>query len=202
LITWTRLAVLIGIAAALVVASVALGSHTHSMFKTANYSGDCHDNAWSTSHFCRTDNQALSIYRESGFSSGGRSNIGSTLTQSYTTTDLNVDFPGSASYSGGAETDIIYQYKPSSVPSGYDGWTWCNDAVGALSCDQHYAAFQSASPTWPLACHETGHAVGLTHGQDASPRVSNGDNGLACLTTPVETHLLGSHNTGQINGAY
>lgn len=187
----------------LAVAGITQASHTDSMFKTGNYNSDCYDNSWSTSHFCQTDNATVSVFREAGLPSTGRGNISATLTNSYDPgTDLVVDFVPSAIYSGPGETDIIYQYKPSSVPAGYDGWTWCNDALGPVQCDQHYVAFQSDSPGWGLACHETGHGVGLTHGQKASPAVSNGDDALACMTTPVETHLLGSHNVGQINGAY
>ena len=54
-------------------------------------------------------------------------------------------------------------------------------------------------------CHEAGHAIGLTHGQNASPLLLNSDNSLNCMQTPDNEVLvasLGTHNIQQINAAY
>jgi hypothetical protein len=179
-------------------ASVAVASHTDNMFMTANFDSACLDGG----HFCRTDNAALTVYRGTGLSSTGRANIAWTLNNSWNTTDLNVSYHSSPVTSGGAETDIVYQHNPGRVPANLDGYAWCNDAVGPQECDQHYVAFRSVSPSRGLACHETGHAVGLTHGQNASPRVSQTNAALACMTTPVQSDLVGSHNVGQVNSHY
>jgi hypothetical protein len=55
-----------------------------------------------------------------------------------------------------------------------------------------------------LACHETGHAVGLTHGIDAAPVESNTASELGCMETPDSgtRSTLGSHNRSEINSVY
>jgi hypothetical protein len=55
-----------------------------------------------------------------------------------------------------------------------------------------------------LACHETGHTTGLTHGFDAYPQVPNDHYELRCLRDPVPTldPYVGAHNVQQINLAY
>jgi len=91
-------------------------------------------------------------------------------------------------------------------PSGeFEAIAWCNDAVTDTRCDQHYNAYRSDTPGRGLACHESGHAVGLTHGSDASPKVSNGENSLGCSQEPVpatNTGQLGGHNRALIDGTY
>lgn len=109
-------------------------------------------------------------------------------------------FSSAPAYEGGAETDIIYQQG--SVPSGFDGITWCNDAVSTLNCDQHYVRFRADSFGRALVCHESGHAVGLTHGDDASPPIPNDDPSLACMKTVAVEDILGTHNVRQIDGTY
>ena len=105
-------------------------------------------------------------------------------------------------YSGSAETDIIYQANGSRIPSGAEGFTWCDNAASYFQCDQHYIAFRSSSPDPGLAYHQTGHAVGLTHGSNASPVLSNTDTRLGCMTTPVLNRWLGSNNAEGINATY
>lgn len=187
-------------AVALAAATAAFGVHVDSMFKTANYNPDCRDGTIGDP-FCQTDNDFLTVFRQASLGSTGRTNIASALNGEYAPTDLTVSFVSTPSYSGSAETDIIYQQRDN-LPGTADGFAWCNDAVTSTKCDQHYNAFESANPSRALACHETGHAVGLTHGQQASPQLSNGDNSLACMTTPVETSDLGAHNTNSINATY
>ncbi len=193
-------ALALGAAAALVVTTAAFAIHVDNMFKTANYNPDCRDGTIGDP-FCQTDNDFLTVFRQSSLTATGRSNIASALNNEYVPTDLSVSYVSTPSYSGSAETDIIYQQRDN-LPGTADGFAWCNDAVTSTKCDQHYNAFESASPSVRLACHETGHAVGLTHGQQASPQLGNGDNSLGCMTTPVETSDLGAHNTNMINATY
>lgn len=83
-------------------------------------------------------------------------------------------------------------------------YTWCNNAATVLKCDQAYSAFRTNSLiTDGLACHETGHAVGLVHGSDASPRLSNTDPSLGCMMRPVDpTTGLGRNNINEIDATY
>jgi hypothetical protein len=120
----------------------------------------------------------------------------------YEATVLNPTYQGPAVYSGAAETDIIYQ--EGHVQGEYDGVAWCNSAATWQVCDQHYVRFQDGqTPTDGLACHETGHAVGLTHGSVASPSVGNTNGLLGCMKTPVGwSDVLTDHLIDQINGTY
>jgi hypothetical protein len=186
--------------AALVAAAAAVASHVDSMYPTANYNPSCTDGSMGST-FCQTDNATLTVYRQASLTSTGKSNIAYVLNNEYNVTDLNVSYPSTPSYSGDAETDIIYQQR-SDVPSNLDGIAWCNDAVTSTKCDQHYNAFRSSSPGRAISCHETGHAVGLTHGANASPSISQTDPSLACMQTPTPTGDLGAHNTNLINATY
>lgn len=197
---WVRSASVAGVLAVIatgVWVSAAGGHHFDNMFKTANRDYNCN----SGGSFCQTDNATLTVFLQGNLESGA--NIRWTLNESWNTTDLNVTYHSSPSYSGTSETDIIYQHNPDRVPAGADGVAWC-DGVGSNfnECDQHYVAFRSGSPSRGLACHETGHAVGLTHGADASPRVSQTNSNLQCMTTPVQTIYVGAHNVAQVNATY
>jgi hypothetical protein len=194
-----RAAIVLLTAGALAAATAAFATHVDNMFKTANYNPDCRDGS-PGDPFCQTDNDFVTVFRQGSLSSTGKANIKAAIDDEYRPTDLSWSFVSNPSYSGSAETDIIYQ--EGTVSGTADGIAWCNDAVSSTKCDQHYNRFDSASPGKALACHETGHAVGLTHGQQASPQLSNGDNSLGCMTTPVETSNLGTHNTNMINATY
>jgi len=92
------------------------------------------------------------------------------------------------------------------------GRTWCDDAVGGTDlCDQHYVRFDDDVDTIGrhTICHETGHAVGLTHGAEADP-VQRSDNPslMGCMSTAVDpgneagTESLGNQNFDMIKAIY
>lgn len=102
----------------------------------------------------------------------------------YQPTVLTMVVDDTPTYSGAGETDLIYQ---KGSLSGLVGLTWCNDAVDSSSydCDQQYVKFDSGyAITKASSCHETGHAVGLVHGQDSYPVLTNVDSQLGCMRTP------------------
>jgi hypothetical protein len=179
--------------------TTAWAHHIDSMFPTAFTSSSCSGGGMGTT-YCQTDNAALSVFRESSIGSTGRVNIAQVLNSQYDLTDLSVSFPASPVYTGSSETDVIYQR--STAVGANAGVTWCNDAVSSTKCDQHYVAFGDVNPSPGLACHESGHAVGLSHGHFSNPQVSDSDPSLACMTTPVLSSVLGTHNTGAINATY
>jgi hypothetical protein len=92
----------------------------------------------------------LSVYREGSLSSTGKANVRDTLDNSFDTTRLTVSYPSTPAYSGSAETDIIYQANAARIPSGAEGFTWCDNAASYFQCDQHYVAFRSSSPAQTL----------------------------------------------------
>ncbi len=195
----TSVAAFAAIALAGIGATTASAAITDSMYPTANTPWSCTDGEMGDG-FCRTDNNALTVWLQGSVSSAGKTKVKNALNGQYNPTDLNVSYPGSPSYSGGSETDIIYQ--SGSTPSGSRGIAWCNDSVGGNKCDQHYVRFASSNPPASTTCHETGHAVGLTHGQNASPRLRQDDSRLACMVTPSAVASLGAHNKSMINSAY
>ncbi|WP_240134409.1 hypothetical protein [Streptomyces sp. MUM 178J] len=172
---------------------------TDNMYPTKNTSWSCKDGNLGDG-FCKTDNKTLTVYLQGSLSSAGKKKVKNALNKQYKPTDLTVTYHKKASYSGSKETDIIYQ--KGSVPSGYRGFAWCNDSVGNNKCDQHYVRFAKANPPASTACHETGHAVGLTHGQNASPKLKQNDSRLGCMVTPSSSSSLGKHNKSMINKTY
>jgi hypothetical protein len=181
----------------LIAVGTAVAHHVDSMMPTVN--ANCMDGTLGDP-FCQTDNATFTIWRQSSITPTGKSRIGSVLNNEFEPTDLDVVFVSEPSFTGGAETDVIYQQG--SVPGTNIGITWCNDAVSSTKCDQHYVRFESDTPGTALACHETGHSVGLTHGQDARPQLSNQDPSLQCMQNPASTSNLGTHNTQLINDTY
>lgn len=185
---------------------------TDNIFPTSYYSGSCRDDPDGGDGYvtCLTDNSTLTYYMDSGgtyeLEAVDKSNVRATMNNDYEPTDLSVSYDSSPSFSGSAETDIIYQEGSTNIPSSSDGVTWCNDAVdgNGLRCDQQYVRIRGhGAYTRGMSCHETGHAVGLLHGSDASPRLSKTDSRLGCLVTPVgENTGLGSNNRDNINGVY
>ncbi len=189
------------------------GSHTDSMYPTQTWGlgtgQTCSDGGSSVPNGtnCQTDNSTVTYWVDDfapqDISSTGDSRIWSVMFNDFDPTDLLVVEEFTPSFSGGSETDIIFQERASQVPASADGVTWCDDAVSSTKCDQHYVIFDNDTPGTDLICHEAGHAVGLQHGDRSYPIKSNGDDDLGCLTTdPIEFSTLGSHNEGQINGTY
>src|SRR3954462_14149630 len=175
------------------------------MYKTSNASWNCWDGMMSDGLFCQTDNATLTVFMQDSVSSGRQTTIRNMLANQYSPTVLAVSYPGTASYSGGAETDIIYQVSTSGFSGSTIGQTWCNDAVSSTQCDQEYVRFRGTLQfDSELTCHETGHAVGLTHGVDAGPAESNTASELGCMETPDSSNRpgVGTHNQSEINGTY
>lgn len=197
-------------AAGLIFGAAAYADHFENMYPTSRYNPACQDGELGDP-FCRQDNDYVTVWRKSSLSSDGKRNIALTLNSHYVETDLTIDFQTSdqVETSGSTETDIMYE--EGTVPDGFNGFAWCNDSITQdgenRRCDQHYARFASATPSVELACHETGHTVGLTHGNVADPdagvSVDNHTDSLKCMTTqPIEFGYVGPHNHDEINETY
>lgn len=157
------------------------------------------------SRVCQTDNGAVSVYIQGTVTNNMESRIRDSLDNSYDPTQsLTVTCASPPVYSGAGETDIIYQQGalPSATAAGIYG---CDDDVdnSLHSCDQGYVRFitNDVYGRRLLACHETGHAVGLTHGDAAYPITANSSTKLGCMRAPFDPsqYLLGSNNVDQIN---
>lgn len=176
--------------------------HFDSMFKTPNANWNCSD--WGSSpngSFCQNDNSDVTYCIESSLS-GASTTINSVLSNEFAPTDLTVTYDSTCDYSGGSETDIVFQYL-SSLPGNADGYAWCDDSNNSTQCDQHYNAFRHTSPWYSLVCHEIGHAIGLTHGPQADPQQADATADLGCMgNAAFYQNFLGSHNASQIDATY
>jgi hypothetical protein len=173
------------------------------MYPTNNLILPCDDSSMSGRIFCQTDNAGVSYFAQDSIGAIGRGNIIDNAGGQLDPTDLYTNYDSSPSYSGSAETDIIYQ-ESTDLPSGTIGVTWCDNAVDTVRCDQHYVRTIAGNPSHAVICHETGHSVGLTHGSDAYPRVaSDSTTSLGCMRTPLTSDTtLGAHNVSEINATY
>lgn len=185
--------------------TAAFAAVTDNMFKTANTDWNCSDGISYDPDglFCQSDNATLTAYLAGSLTSGSKASVRVALGR-YDTTDLNTNEVSTAVYGGSAETDIIYGQNPGGLSGTTIGRAWCNDAVSSYRCDQHYVRFRYDDIVSALACHETGHTVGLTHGKEASPKLAQSDTRLNCMVTPLVNSLkyLGGNNADNINSTY
>ncbi|WP_254705834.1 hypothetical protein [Streptomyces vilmorinianum] len=210
-----RAAGLVAFASAMAIgvgAGVAWAAVTDNIHPTANNTGTCHNDpdGGDGRVTCRTDNATVTYYMDSSgeyeLETPDRDAVRSTMTNDYAPTDLTISYDSSPTFSGSAETDIIYQEGSTNLSDSSDGVTWCNDAVDGSSygCDQQYVRIRgNGHYTRGLSCHETGHAIGLLHGAQASPALSNTNTALGCMVTPVSSGTgLGSNNRDNINSVF
>jgi hypothetical protein len=166
------------------------------MFPTNNYaSGTCVKDK-----ICQSDNAGLSYYAETTLSLAGRTTVNSTMNNQYNPTDFTVRLESPPVYSGGAETDIVFRRLP--VPGDDVGLTRCDDPIDSVKCDQFYVDFDYPDPGLWIACHEAGHAVGLLHGGNGDPFITDNDADLACMKRTSSSTVLGAHNVHMINETY
>lgn len=185
-----------------------------SMYPTSNQQTECVSTVMGNGWECNQGNADVRIFVKTTISDEGLTNIVNVLGWEFEPTDLTFYWEGSPVYNAPdalpsveGETDIIYE-RQSFMPAGFQGMTWCQDAhlpLGPINrfCDQNYVAFRSATPGTDIACHETGHAMGLTHGQQAAPAQSNLEPSFRCMRNFVAgDDFVGPYNQQQINSKY
>lgn len=190
-----------GLLSSIMMAS-AFAAVTDNMYPTLYYSIQCSDNSLDSRDFCQTDNASLSVWFQASIGTSTETITRNSLNGSFNPTSLNVSYPSSPNYSGSSETDIIYQQSSDGFSGTSGGFTWCNDAVNAEQCDQHYVRYHYTSIDRQLACHETGHAVGLVHGTYSNPIVGRDDPILGCMTYLPNEDFLKDNNIDNINDTY
>ena len=165
---------------------------------------------------CQTDNADVWWYADSNdpgeLETNDQDSVRAMLAAQYSPTDLAIHYDSSPVFSGTAQTDVVYQEQEAAMPlpAGLRGIAWCNDDVPTQrsKCDQTYIRIQSPDGYrifgGGLACHETGHAVGLLHGNNAAPAIEPDDARLGCMQNEVATLPagLGSDQVHQINNTY
>jgi hypothetical protein len=178
---------------------------------TGRFDTHCHEGSPGNGQTCQTDNVGVTFYMDSNgefeLESPDRADVNAGIDQNYRPTDLTFTYDSTPSFSGDAETDIVYQ--EGTLPDGYDGYTWCNDAIGfytSYKCDQHYIRIRGAGVyTEGIVCHETGHAVGLVHGEDTTSGYGNQDSThMGCMVKSgvSATATIRSGQVADINDVY
>lgn len=194
---------------------------TDNIVPTATYNAPCQrgsDVETERGPICLTDNAGLGWWMEypidvtTGYDTDFEHGLNLAMSDSYNGTDLTVFYDSTPAFSGTAETDIIYRSKPQDFRGANTlGYTYCDDVAGtgvAHKCDQQYINIRNPNDgyynaRW-LACHETGHGVGLVHGESASPFLGNQDARLGCMVGGRDTSLrfLGETNVYNINDVH
>jgi len=214
---WARSSILAAVLVVSLVALPAIASANHggidSLLPTADIPAPCFDSSVNNGTICKADNKTHTVSVEAlGPKMAAATTF--TLTQSYDTTDLKVVFQtgNQVSYSGCCETDVIYQFQ-NTLPGNVIARTWCEDAISSTKCDQHYVGYNglwlganipnNVQKQRSLACHETGHTVGLVHGSDSTPAQNNNDPNYQCMRSPLNSvFTMGPHNAQQVNANY
>ncbi|MFD5553322.1 hypothetical protein ACFWIA_05715 [Streptomyces sp. NPDC127068] len=176
-------------------------ARTDNIVPTFHYINLCTENGG----LCQTDNADLTYYMDSGggdaLEESDKNRMRTMLKNEYSPTDLKISYDSTPSWSGAAETDIYY--AEGAVSGSAVGISWCNDAIArTYKCDQNYIRIESAWMDYSTMCHETGHAVGLTHGNIADPPRHKDDPILGCMTVNVNNSDLGANNKANINSVY
>jgi hypothetical protein len=193
-----------------------LATHDYDgMMPTANYDIGCFSQAGpAAGEVCRTDNADVYWYADSNdpgeLEDNDQTALRNMLANQYSPTDLAIHYDSTPVFEGDAETDIVYQEAEASLPlpSGILGAMWCNGSAPAwYECDQAYVRIESPDgfrrSGGSIACHETGHAVGLVHGDDAAPALDPGDARLGCMVNEDEFPPgLGAASQHLINVTY
>ncbi|GAA4234099.1 hypothetical protein GCM10022254_38180 [Actinomadura meridiana] len=158
---------------------------------------------------CQTDNRDVYFYMDSHgeymLEAVDKKTVNAAIDGEYRPTDLAFHYDSTPVFKGSGETDIVYQEGSTGLPDSVAGTTWCDAAGGdGVDCDQQFIRVRGAGYyTYARSCHETGHAVGLQHGDNSNPRLSRTDSRLGCLVTPSTGHNdLGANNVTNINATY
>lgn len=201
--------------------AVAYAAYTDNLVPNSRFSGCYQGTAVqsSTGGPCQTDNASVGYWMErpidttTGVDSRAEEQINVTMADYNRNTDLTTFYDSTPAFSGAAETDVIYRHKTQDFrDSGTVGYYFCDDVAGLSSsnkCDQGYINLRYITNTpaqmRALACHETGHAFGLLHPNDASPAKSTGDTRFECMmNAPVAAYYgIGwDPNVANINSTY
>lgn len=181
----------------------------------SKWPGTCEQHSGGT---CMGDNALHTVYVDLGYGTQMAIAVWDTLNLSYDTTSVNIQ---STSIMHGS-TDVYYGGDNSGPPGANFGVTTCLDynAPSNKACQHwHVKFYLNNISSWNytqnttfgynarrhIACHETGHTLGLMHGSQATPTMSDLAAAIYCMQTHpapapfVPAPLVGPHNAGHLN---
>ena len=143
---------------------------------TPNDLGDHCAAGLASNEICQTDNSTVTYYMDSNgeyeLEAEDREFVVDAMARYRNNTVLTISYDSTPTFSGSAETDVIYQEGAFGMPDHVSGVTWCNDPVDGSKwrCDQSYIRMRGAGRiNAKVATHETGHSFGLLHGNEWDP---------------------------------
>lgn len=156
---------------------------------------------------CRADNATHTWFLSNGYSSSFLNAAVSSMND-WGTTDLNTARDTSLSY---LETDVHFWPDNTLTDTNTLANTDCLTAVNWLRCgayqvrvrpDVYQGGYNLAKA---VVCHETGHTIGLLHGNQSNPQVANQNLDLGCMRTqPLDGQMrfIGEHNLWEADRMY
>jgi hypothetical protein len=139
-------------------------------------------------------------YMSYDLTSGWRTATESTRTQSFETTDLTTILTVHDS------SDVHY-YVETTAGASYIGKYFCATWGPSGICNHAHVAYNgpngsglSTSDLQSVACHETGHSVGLRHPEDSN--LPDDPSVYQCMVVNGFPRFLGGHNADHINAYY
>jgi hypothetical protein len=203
-----KLSAAIGIAALMLVGSSLPSGADHGIDNAFKNPGqpDCRQGSprWD---ICRADNATHTWFLAGGYSSNFFNAAVSSMND-WGTTDINTVRETTLSY---LETDVHFWQDSALAGTNTLANTDCLVAVDWLRCGAYQIRVRPDvyQGTYNLAkavvCHETGHTLGLLHGADSNPQVSNQSTALGCMRTAPLTgdmRFIGDHNIWEANRIY
>lgn len=158
---------------------------------------------------CRTDNRNWVYYMDSGgtgeLEAEDRQAATAGMSAWGNNTVMNVSYDSTPVFSGNAQTDVVFQEGGFGAPDSIAAVTWCVSKVDGKPwvCDSQYIRMRGAGTynKW-LVAHESGHALGLTHGTEARPAVAGNAPITGIMTTGQLPSSLGGEPIAQVNNNY
>lgn len=128
----------------------------------------------------------------------------STVYAGYNSTDVEF-FPASGHL---GVTDVVWRLEP--IAGDVIGQYRCLTNATGWRCEHAHILFdpgaaEDLADQWlrALACHETGHSIGLTHAPDGIPFYGPQSGVIRCMATPLlPDSYIGPHNVMHISANY
>lgn len=161
---------------------------------------------------CLSDNSTFYVYKNVGANYAAA--IDATLYGSWDTTDIAVY---SASQAHGSSTDAYYYYV--NLPNSLLGQVNCQSVSSsdARRCTHFHVELdqlEAIAQGWgdgtsadqqrlqAIACHETGHTLGLFHVTNGSASTYHCMRNTTTSNFGTVPHTVGPHNVGHVDGFY
>ncbi|EWS92440.1 hypothetical protein SSIG_02952 [Streptomyces filamentosus NRRL 11379] len=149
------------------------------------------------------DNGAHSFFLDDDLSSGQKAGMNWARSSSLNPTDMTTSL--NKTYNKQVDVWAYGTWKPTGDQTRWYAWAKCVKMVSGskTKCDQYTIVFNHKLPHSnykALACHETGHTVGLGH--ESGKNSSFTSAARSCLRASPDHNYYSNHDKSHINGRY